>query len=200
MGVPRLFATGLWLAVTAAATAMVWAVTSTVAADVTDRPAPVIAHREVVNELASGPTPTTAPPQTSPPSTAAPPRAATTTVAPRSAAAQPPVTPVPTAPPTTAKASPAPSTTTTTAPSTQPTATYATDGGVVRVACNGVFITLLSAIPANGFATNVVSRGPAYVEVHFVRPGQDLSVKAVCFGSPIRYYGDFPTKFPSMAS
>lgn len=198
MGVPRLFATGLWLTVTAAATAMVWAATSTVAADVTDRPAPVIAHREVVNELASGATPTTAPPRSSAPSTTAPPRAATTTTAPRSAS-QPAVTPPSTTPPTTAKASPAPSTTTTTAASTQPTATYATAGGVVRVACNGVFITLLSAIPANGFATNVVSGGPAYVEVHFVRPGQDLSVKAVCFGSPIRYYGDFPTKFPSMA-
>jgi len=55
------------------------------------------------------------------------------------------------------------------------------------VACSGFFIELLSAIPATGFAVDVVARGPGKVEVHFLRPGQDLSVRAFCFGQPIRY-------------
>jgi hypothetical protein len=75
-----------------------------------------------------------------------------------------------------------------------PTGTYSTAGGVVRVSCNGLLISLVSAIPTNGFATNVVAAGPGNVDVHFVRPGQDLSVKAVCFGQPIRYDGAFPTR------
>jgi len=55
------------------------------------------------------------------------------------------------------------------------------------VACNVYFIDLVSAIPNNGYTVNVVSGGPANVEVHFVAPGQDLSIRAVCFGGPIRY-------------
>jgi len=55
-----------------------------------------------------------------------------------------------------------------------------------------VFITLVSAIPANGFAVKVYSAGPANVDVHFVGRGQDLSVKAVCFGQPFLYTGAFP--------
>nr|MDQ3642770.1 hypothetical protein [Actinomycetota bacterium] len=79
-------------------------------------------------------------------------------------------------------------------PSARPSATYSTSGGVVRVACDGFFIELISAIPSNGFAVDVVARGPANVEVHFVRSGQDLSVKAVCYGQPIRYYDQGPPR------
>jgi len=61
---------------------------------------------------------------------------------------------------------------------------------VVGVACNGFFIDLISAIPSNGFAVEVVAGGPVNVDVHFRRAGQDLSVKVVCFGQPIRYFDD----------
>jgi len=40
---------------TVGSTALVWAATSIVAADVTDRPAAVVAHHDVVSALASGP-------------------------------------------------------------------------------------------------------------------------------------------------
>jgi len=65
---------------------------------------------------------------------------------------------------------------------------------VVRVACTGVFIELVSAIPANGYAVNVVADGPENVDVRFVGAGQELSVKAVCSGDPIRYYGPTPPR------
>ncbi|MDQ3573996.1 MAG: hypothetical protein M3404_03625, partial [Actinomycetota bacterium] len=65
MPLPRLLAAGLWLTVTLASTALVWTATSVVAADVTDRPASVLAHEDVVNELESGSaaTPTGTPPR-----------------------------------------------------------------------------------------------------------------------------------------
>ena len=65
------------------------------------------------------------------------------------------------------------------------------------MACNGFFISLISAIPSSGYAANVVAGGPANVEVHFVRSGQDVSVKAVCFGQPIRYYDLSPPPRPT---
>jgi hypothetical protein len=65
----------------------------------------------------------------------------------------------------------------------------------VRVVCDGLFIQLLSATPADGWAAMVIARGPVNVEVHFVRPGQETSVTAVCFGQPVRYFGELvPTK------
>jgi hypothetical protein len=186
----------MWVGVTAVSTAMVWTATSIVASDVTDRPAPIVAHRDVVSQLASGAsapttttsttirrptttTTTTRPPSKSPTTTARAGSGVPTTV-PHPAATT--VLPPATAPPTTATtvASPA-------------TATFSTAGGVVRVACSGgIFINLVSAIPANGFAVKVNAAGPANVDVHFVGDGQDLSVKAVCFGQPIRYTGTFP--------
>ncbi|MDP9074733.1 MAG: hypothetical protein M3N98_11270, partial [Actinomycetota bacterium] len=58
MPIRRLFGVGLWLLTTVAATAMVWTATSVVAADVTDHPAPVVAHRDVVSALSgSAPAP-----------------------------------------------------------------------------------------------------------------------------------------------
>ena len=200
-------ATGLWLAVTVVCTSMVWAATSIVAADVTDRPASVLAHQDVVSELASGPSAGTA----TPTSTAAKPGAPTSTVPSRARAPLPANPPAPTtaapaeaaqpgppvapaSPPTSATPPPTvrPASPSTTLPARQPTGTYSTSGGVVRVACNGVFIDLISAIPANGYAVNVVAGGPANVDVHFVGSGQDQSVKAVCFGQPIRYYDQMP--------
>jgi hypothetical protein len=205
MPVPRLFATGLWLAVTATATAVVWAATSIVAADVTDRPAPVVAHSDVVNELAAGGAP---PPGASTTTTSKPADAPTVPVPSRgstgSGAAVPATSPpstapapasVPTTPPTTVRTSPvAGPTTSTTTPASPESATYSTAGGVVGVSCNGFLITLLYAIPNNGFAAQVLAHGPANVDVRFVGAGQSLSVQAVCFGRPIRYYGDIPTR------
>src|ERR687893_2610896 len=54
MPLRRFFAVGLWLLVTASATAIVWAGTSTVAADLTDRPPPVVDRGDVVTALESG--------------------------------------------------------------------------------------------------------------------------------------------------
>jgi len=181
--------------VTAVSTAMVWTATSIVASDVTDRPAPVVAHRDVVNELASG---AAGPAQTTTtsttirrPATTTTSRPAPTTTTPGAVSGTPTTVahPAVTAP-TTPRTSIPPTTTTVPSPST---ATFSTAGGVVRVACSGtVFISLVSAIPANGFAVNVLAAGPANVDVHFVGQGQDLSVKAVCFGQPFRYTGAFP--------
>lgn len=195
---PRLFATALWLVATMVSTGIVWTATSRVAADVTDRPAPVVPRREVISRLESE----AAQASSTTTSTRAP--ITTTTRTPTTVPRNPPVTspspattqpaPPPASPPTTVAARPpviAPATTQ--APS-RPTATYSTSGGVVRVACDGFFIQLLSATPADGWSTTVVARGPVNVDVHFVRFAQDVSVKVVCFGQPIRYFGDPPTR------
>ncbi len=210
MLLPRLFATGLWLAATAASTAMVWAATSIVAADVTDRPPSVVPHHDVVSELESG-SPAA---ETTPTTTAPPPQSSTSTVPSRgrgpvavspdasvpdpapSPSPQPGVTTAPSSPPTTATppaaALPKPPPASPADP--RPTATYSTTGGVVRVACSGLFIELLSAIPTNGYVANVVASGPGNVDVRFIGPGPDVSVKAVCFGQPIRYYEQSPPR------
>lgn len=199
--------TALWLTATVASTAIVWTASSTVADDVTDRPAAAIARNEVVSQLESGsveaqPTTTARP--------AAPNSPPTTARSPELAPPGPVASPQPESPPASPSAAPpAPSTTvavrattTTTRPAAEPavrqTATYSTSGGIVRVACEGFFfIQLISATPANGYSAIVVSRGPANVEVHFVRFGQDHSVKAICLGQPIRYYDEDSEFSPS---
>ena len=90
--------------------------------------------------------------------------------------------------------SPPPASPPTTRPAPRPTATYSTNGGVVRVACSGFFIELLSAVPANGYAMKVLAKGPGNVDVRFTRSGQELSVKAVCYGEPIRYFDQTPSR------
>ncbi len=229
MSLPRLFAAGVWLGVTAASTAVVWTATSFVAADVMERPVSVIAHRDVVSELNSGsaaaktlpnsipptinssttmpshggasvparpPAPTTTAPPSRIPQPTAPPAQDPQPVVPPVQGPQPVVPVAPPSPFATAKAAPSappgnlPQSPPVTQPTPPPTATsYSTGGGVVRVACNGFFINLVSAIPNNGYAVNVASGGPANVDVHFVGSGQDVSVQAVClFGQPLRYY------------
>lgn len=206
MPVRRLLAVGLWLCVTAVATAVVWAGTSTVAADLTDRPPPVVAHRDVVEALQPGDPGAETDPGITTPGAAGP----TTTVrsgAPRSAApaadapaaegsgpaAEPPsfAAPAPTTtPPTTRPSSPP----TTLAPP-RPTATFSTAGGSATVGCTGpfyFFAQLVSATPSNGYAVRVVNAGPYYVEVHFVRPGRDEPLWAYCVGQPVRAYGGAP--------
>ncbi len=205
MLVPRLLAVGIWVGVTATATTIVWAGTSTVAADLTDRPAPVVAHRDVMSALKSdAPAPETTPgisapdagraaPSADPSGTDAaipPSKAATTGVsgsekppanagAPASPAVAPPTT-EPNSPPTTQEAQ-------------GPTATYSTAGGAVTVVCrNSFFIDVVAATPNNGYAVNVVTAGPYYVEVHFVRAGRDAPVWAYCLGRPIQAYGSIP--------
>jgi len=69
-------------------------------------------------------------------------------------------------------------------------ATYSTAGGAVTVVCRNSFsIDLVSATPNNGYAVNVVTAGPYYVEVHFVRAGRDAPVWAYCLGRPVQAYG-----------
>lgn len=205
MPVRRFLAVGLWLCVTAVATAVVWAGTSTVAADLTDRPPPVVAHRDVVEALQPGEggaetdpgittpragVPTTAAPSGAP-RTAAPGAGAPAAGASGSVTPSPNVAaPAPTTPPTTRPTSPP----TTQAPQ-RPTATYSTPGGSATVACAGPFdflVELVSATPRNGYAVNVVSAGPYYVEVHFVRPGRDEPLWAYCLGQPVRAYDGPP--------
>ncbi len=165
--------------------------------DLTDRPAPVVAHRDVVNALAPGaPATETAPGITtrnnptpsagsgSPGPTAATPPAPEPDQSEAAPAGDPTPAP-PGATPTTQPSSPA-----TTQPPSRPTATFSTAGGVVTVACNGsFFIDLVSATPRNGYAVNVATPGPYYVEVHFIRAGQDDPIWAFCLGQPIRANG-----------
>ena len=56
------------------------------------------------------------------------------------------------------------------------------------MACNGLFIDLVSAIPSIGYTVKVVAGGPGNVDVRFLGYGQEHSVKAACFGGPFRYY------------
>src|SRR5215212_5846912 len=104
---PRLFAVGLWIVATLISTVIVWTATSTVAADVTDRPAPVVPRRDVVSQLATVPPTTTT---TTPPTTTSTTRVVRTTVtrnAPTTASSPPttrpaaPATTVPAPPPVT---------------------------------------------------------------------------------------------------
>lgn len=186
---PRLVSVGLWLLATLVSTAIVWTATSTVAADVTDRPARVVPRRDVVSALATVPTTTTTP--TTLPATTSTTRVARTTV-PRNSPTTAPAPPTTRPAPATTVAPPPPATTTTTKAPSGPTATYPTAGGVVRVVCDGILIHLLSATPADGWSVLVVTGGPLTVEVRFLRLGQVATVKAVCFGQPIRYFGDIP--------
>lgn len=189
----RLVSVGLWFLATLVSTAIVWTATSTVAADVTDRPAPVIPRRDVVSALATVPTTavttTTTTTQPAPTSTT---RARTTVPRNSPTTAPPPPTTRPPAPPTTVAAPPPATAPPTTQAPSQPTATYPTAGGVVRVACDGLLIRLVSATPADGWSAVVVDRGPVTVEVHFLRFAQIATVKAVCFNQPIRYFGEIP--------
>lgn len=198
--VRRLIAAGTWLATTAAATALVWAATSVVAADVTDRPAAVLPHREVVIALQTGsPAVDTAPAVTAPPSptTTAPAPARTAAQnqpqQPQNQASGPTTVPsstvpapvaVPTPPPTNPPSADPPAAA---QPSRDSTGTYATAGGTVTVACSGYLIRLIAATPSDGYAVDVLDRGPATVDVHFTGRGEEIRVRAVCFGgAPIR--------------
>lgn len=207
MSVRRLFAVGVWLCVTASATAVVWAGTSTVAASLTDRPAPVVAHRDVVIALESGaPGAGTTPGITTPDASSPPPTVASAATGAGRGAPQPPlagpagsrtlgpevaptVAPaaVPATPPTTQPPRPP-----TSQPPQRPTATYSTAGGDVTVACKGYVIDLVSATPNKGWAVDVVTAGPYYVEVHFLRGGQDEPLWAYCLGDPVRAYDGQP--------
>ena len=197
----RLFGAGLWLATTAAATSLVWTATSVVAADVTDRPAPVVPHRDVVSALAAPAvnpeaTPTTAPPKgpltTLPPASAVGPSTSLAGARPTSTTnARQGTTFVPFSVPTTVPATPPTTRPTgpTTTPAPQVTATYSTEGGVATVACTGPStIRLVSATPADGYLVFVFSGGPQYVGLQFHSPNNSVTVGASCvFGLPRRF-------------
>jgi hypothetical protein len=176
----------------------VWAAVSVVAADVTDRPAPVVAHHDVVVALNGGTpvdsTTSTAPARPSvpvvPSSVASRPATtvsggrsipSTTPVVTTTTTVPPPVTTSTTNPP--AHPVPAP---TTTAPAVGGTATYSNDGGVVSVACTSFdTIRLVAALPNDGFQAVVLTPGPLFVQVNFVGQGRNLPVSALClFGQP----------------
>ena len=199
MRVRRYLTAGIWLATTVGATALVWTATSVVAGDVTDRPAPVLAQREVVQALQVDP------PGDRTTTTVTTPRTPTSTVA-RSAAPTPPLVgpvqppapeagaalpPPPPATSTTTASLPTanPTTPPTTARPVDPTATFSTAGGVVTSSCTGYFIRLVAATPTDGYAAEVLDRGPATVDVHFVGPAEteEIRVRLVCLGGgPIR--------------
>ncbi len=194
----RLFATGLWAVTTVAATGLVWTATSVVASDVTDRPAPVVAHRDVVIALANGSAPAEsvpAPTSTTPTTARTGPAKVATTL-----------TTTPHAPPTTRPALVLPLVvTTTTSPGTRhddttvprqvtppptqapaPTATKSTKGGEVTVACTGPStIRMISATPSDGYQVDRnVTAGPYFVQVSFIGE-ENVTVKAACaFGQP----------------
>jgi hypothetical protein len=185
----RLLTVGIWLATTAAATTMAWTVTSVVARDVTDRPPPVVAHREVIEALQEDSSSEVAPTTTTALVTA--PRQRAPTQPPLGASQPQPPVPETTLPPsstttTTTVAPPAPPPTT--VPAQDPTATFSTSAGVVTASCSGYFIRLVAATPADGYAVDVLDRGPGSVHVHFVgRAGDETGIRLVCFGGqPIR--------------
>ena len=197
----RYLAAGIWLVLTIAATSIVWEAVSLVAADVTDRPAPVVASHDVAAALhAAGSTTTVAattppppPPTTAPTQTTRPPTAAPTTLS--NTVARPPATTLPTftPSPTTVPvhATTVPATTPPTAPPTTSgaTATYSTPGGVALVACTGpASIRLVAALAADGYQAVVVSGGPNFVALSFIGQGKNYPVGAACaFGQPYQF-------------
>jgi hypothetical protein len=201
--VRRSLAAGIWLVMTVTATLIVWAAVSVVAADVTDRPAPVVAHHDVVVALQAGSeqsTTTTVAP--APPSTSALAPRSTVTSRPTtstSGRSGPPgsivgavaTTTIPAAPPTTKAPQHPPVSTTTTTTTMAPsggTATFTNAGGSVAVACTSSgSIRLVAAFPADGFQAVVWSGGPFVVQVNFVGQGRNLPISAACvFGQPFR--------------
>jgi hypothetical protein len=189
----------MWLVLTVAATLIVWAAVSVVAADVTDRPAPVVGHRDVVVALQAGATKpattttvTAAPPVTAPraPATTATGRSPTANQGRATTTTTPVAAPGP-GPTTTLKppARPPAATTTTTVAPAGGTATYSTAGGVVEVACTGFSgIRLVAALPFDGFQALVLSGGPFFVQVNFIGQGRNIAVGAACvFGQPFQY-------------
>jgi hypothetical protein len=213
--VRRPLAAGIWLTLTVTATLIVWAAVSFVAADVTDRPAPVVAHRDVVVALQAGATDEGTTTTTLPSSTARPGTGAGTTKAPTSSTSAPaggrtvttisggrngPATgpvfgqgtaasasTVATPPPSSPQLRPGP-TTTTTAAAVGGTATFSNAGGAVTVACTSFdTIRLVAALPNDGYQAVVVSSGGFYVQVNFVSGGTTLSISAACvFGQPFQ--------------
>lgn len=197
----RFVAAGIWLILTVTATVTVWEAVSVVAADVTDRPAPVVAPHQVAVALKNGSSTTivasltppntaaTAPP---PPTTrgVAPTTAPRTVTTPATAPAAPPTTSAPLTTTTTTPPPPPPATPPTTAPPTGARATYSTGGGVVTVACTGVAsIELVAAVPFDGYQAVVFSGGPNFVALSFVNgKGGNFPVGASCaFGQPFQF-------------
>jgi hypothetical protein len=160
---PRLLVLGSWVVATALATLISAAGVSLVTRDVTSDHGRALAAADVVALLSAGaqvPASTDAPTPTEPPSTT------------------PPTEPVPSAPPETT-APPAPSSSAPLPPT--PSATFATRGGVVAVACDGEGVALLSARPDNGFQYQVRDAGPERVVVTFESDGtDDAKLAAAC--------------------
>jgi hypothetical protein len=74
-----------------------------------------------------------------------------------------------------------------------PSATFATRGGVISVACTGSDVTLLSARPVSGFQVQVRDAGPEAVEVRFNGEGRDVgTVAAACAAGVPAVLGDRP--------
>jgi hypothetical protein len=71
-------------------------------------------------------------------------------------------------------------------PGSAPT-TFTSPGGQATVVCHAETISLLSALPANGFQVSVQSGGPEQVAVSFSGGGVVYQLGAVCHdGIPVR--------------
>lgn len=192
-----ILAAGAWTLATVAATLVSWVGVGTVTRAVSAAPAPVIPEARITSDQR----PLSAVGQSAAPSVTPPVTVPTTTTT-----TSPPV-PVPVTPtlpdhnasattPTTAPASDLPSVA---APPTIPTpptpalrsATYTSLGGAVTVQCSGDTISLLSALPANGYQLNVINDGPRFVAVSFSGGGAPSEIGALCqAGNPVRASGD----------
>ena len=74
-----------------------------------------------------------------------------------------------------------------TSPPTSAPLTFPSPGGQATVSCRADSISLLSALPANGFAVSVQSGGPEQVAVSFSGDGLVYQVGALCRdGAPVR--------------
>jgi hypothetical protein len=199
----RWLTTGIWVVTTLAATGLAWAATSAVAGDVTDRPARVLAAREVAKALRVDPAGTAV-------ATTVAPLSTTTSVVARRPAARPSTTvarPVTTpAPPPTTVTTAAPTTTPTTTTAPQPVVagtTLSTAGGVITTSCSGFFIHLVAVTPTDGYSVDVLDRGPATVDVHLIGPPGTAAilVRLVCFGGqPIRIPDQHPGTLATSSS
>jgi hypothetical protein len=200
-----ILALGAWIVATATATVVSWLGVGAVTRAVTASAEPAIPHTRLAAQSPATPAQVAAPPTTT--TTAA----TTTTVPPlrprtvyvpatRSAGATVPTpTTTPTTltltPTTTTVAGPAttstqPASTSTSSPPASTPATYSSPGGQITVRCSGDEISLLSALPANGYQLKVNNGGPKQVTVSFSGNSTGYQISAVCQnGNPVRVEG-----------
>ena len=201
-----ILALGAWIVATATATVVSWLGVGAVTRAVTASAEPAIPHARLAAQSPSTPAQLAAPPPTTTTT------AATTTTVPTlrsrtvyvpatrsSGASVPAPTTTPTTPttttttvagPATTSTQPASSSTSTSSPPESMPATYSSPGGQITVRCSGDEISLLSALPANGYQLRVNNGGPKQVTVSFSGNSGGYQISAVCQnGNPVRVEG-----------